>query len=296
MTLSRYEIFCKVVELGSLTRAAKDLNMTQSAVSHAINNFEKEVGLPLLIREKNGVQLTTVGQELYPYILGVLNKNERLKQHVSLIKGIEAGTLRIAIFSSIARLWMPSLLSMFHEKYPNIEVKLHIGYYQEIYDMIKTGLVDFGFLPKTVSDALYFTPLVEDPLLVIAEKNHPIGQHRQVPLESLLDEPFILPKWGLNHDAEKIISEHKLKLNIRYEIKEDHTLVAMVEQGLGLSIFPKLTLENLCDNIEKVPLAGNYKRIIGISHSTSELSPVAKQFIGMTESWLQTNFTSFRTN
>lgn len=287
MTLSRYEIFCKVIELKSLTKAAKELNMTQSAISHALKNFEIEVGLPLLIRERSGVKLTTVGEELYPYILGVLNGNEQLKQHISMIKGIETGTLKIGIFSSIARLWMPTLLSRFQEKFPNVDVKLHTGDYQEIYDMIKTGFVDFGFLPKTVSHNLKFDTLVEDPLLVIAEKNHPIGALDEVPLNSLCDEPFIFPEWGSNHDVEIIIKAHNLKLNIRYEIKEDHTLVAMVQQGLGLSIFPKLALEKICDDIVTVPLAEDYKRIIGISYNTTELSPVAKQFIQMTKDMIK---------
>jgi DNA-binding transcriptional LysR family regulator len=291
MTLNRYEIFCKVIEMGSLTKAAEALNMTQSAVSHALKNFENEVGLPLILRERTGVKLTPMGQELYGSILSVLNANEQFQQHIARLKGLEVGTLKIATFSSVARVWMPTLLKMFQEKFPNVEVKLYIGYYHEIYDMIKTGIVDFGFLPETVSTGLNFEGLIDDPLRVVVNQDHPMSHLKSIPLSDLNDERFILPEWGLNHDVEQIIQNHHLKLNFRYKIQEDQTIVAMVRQGLGLSILPMLTLQNNTKDIAMIPLKENYQRFIGIGYSTTSLSPVAKQFMSMTRSWLDKSTT-----
>lgn len=286
MTLTKFEIFAKVVETGSLTKAASILNMTQSAVSHAINNFEKEVGLPLLIRERSGVKLTPVGAELLPSILGVLNKNEQFKQHIAMVKGLKIGTLKIATFASVGRLWLPSLLKSFHALYPNVEVNLYTGYYQEIVHMIKTGLVDFGFIPKTVSDGLNYLPLKEDPLMVIINKEHRFSTLKSIPVHFLNGEEFISPKWGLNHDVERIIEAHQLKLNVRYEIQEDQSIVAMVQQGLGLSILPTLTLHHIDDSIAAIPIQEDYRRVIGVAYSTSTLSPVATEFIQLTKNWL----------
>lgn len=296
MTLVRYKIFCKVIETRSLTKAAETLNMTQSAISHALNNFEKEIGLPLILRERSGVKLTPVGEELYSSILGVLNKNEQLKQHIASVKGLEVGTLKIATFSSVGRLWIPSLLKIFQEKFPNVEIKLFTGYYHEIYQMIKTGIVDFGFLPKTVAGGLNFNALVDDPLRVIVNKENPISTLKQIPLSALNHQAFIMPKWGLNHDVEQIIHQHQLKLNVRYEIQEDQAIVAMVQHGLGLSILPSLTLQYIDNSIATIPLEEDYKRVIGISYSTNTLSPVAKQFVSITKEWLHENPTLFQTS
>ncbi len=286
MTLTRFEIFSKVVETGSLTKAAQSLNMTQSAVSHAINNFEKEVGLPLLFRERSGVKLTPVGEELLPSILGVLNKNEQFKQHIAMVKGLKIGTLKIATFASVGRLWLPSLLKSFKASYPDVKIHLYTGYYQEIVHMIKTGLVDFGFIPKTVSEGLNFMPLVEDPLMVIINKEHPLSHFKSIPIHSLNNEAFISPKWGLNHDVDQIIAQNHLKLDIQYEIQEDQAIVAMVQQGLGLSILPTLTLRFIDDSIAAIPLEEDYRRIIGVGYSTATLSPVAKEFLQLTKHWL----------
>ncbi|MBN2899419.1 MAG: LysR family transcriptional regulator substrate-binding protein, partial [Clostridia bacterium] len=156
----------------------------------------------------------------------------------------------------------------------------------EIYEMIKTGLVDFGFLPETVSSGLTFESLLEDPLKVIVSKDHPFSTRKKLPLSALAHEPFILPEWGMNHDVENLIRSHHLKLNVRYEIKEDQTLIAMVQQGLGLSIFPSLTLRNQDYDFVAIPFEEDFKRIIGIGYATTSLSPIAKQFINMTIEWL----------
>lgn len=296
MTLNRYEIFCKVVEMGSLTKAAEFLNMTQSAISHALNNFEKEVGLPLILRERTGVKLTPVGQELYPSILGVLNRNEQLKQQIALVKGLEIGTLKIATFSSVGRIWIPSLFKIFKEAFPNVEIKLYTGYYHEIFGMVKTGIVDFGFLPETVAGNLNFKALVDDPLRVIVHKENPLASLTKIPVNALNRQPFIMPKWGLNHDVEQIIQSHHLKMDLRYEIQEDQAIVAMVQQGLGLSILPSLTLQSIDENIATIPFVEDYRRVIGIAYSTTSLSPVAKKFIAITQEWLKDHTTLFQTN
>jgi len=290
MTLIRYEIFRKVVETGSLTKAAEALNMTQSAISHALNNFEKEVGLPLLNRERSGVKLTTAGQALLPSILGVLNKDEEFKQTIAQLKGLEIGSLKIATFSSVGRFWLPQLLKEFQKGFPNVEVTLFSGYYHQIYDMIKKGQVDFAFLPEAVSEGVKFLPLKEDPMYVVIHQSNPLSQLDAIPVKALNNEAFIAPKWGLNHDVERIIHTHNLKLNIRYEIQEDQAIIAMVRQGLGLSILPSLTIGEVPEDVVKVPLKEGYQRTIGIGYTSTTLSPAATQFIELIQRWLAEHF------
>ena len=93
MSVSKYEIFLKVVELGSVTRAAEQLDYTQSGVSHAISGMEEEFGFPLLIRRRSGVQLTPDGEQVLPAIQNIVNSREQLHQIVSAIHGLNAGTV-----------------------------------------------------------------------------------------------------------------------------------------------------------------------------------------------------------
>lgn len=92
----------KVVELGSLTKAADALGFTQSGVSHAISSLEEELGFTLLLRGRSGVRLTPNGEQLLKPIREMLNWNEQLKQVAASIHGLETGTVRIGTFTSVS--------------------------------------------------------------------------------------------------------------------------------------------------------------------------------------------------
>ena len=130
--ISKYETLAKVVELGSLTRAAEALGCTQSAVSHAINGLEKEFGFAVLTRSRAGVHLTADGERIMPSIRGMLNYEEQLKQTVSAIRGLDFGTVRIGAFTSVAVHWLPGVIKEFQRDYPNVDIKLLNGDYHDV--------------------------------------------------------------------------------------------------------------------------------------------------------------------
>ena len=102
MSISKYETLAKVCELGSLTKAAEALEITQSAVSHTINSLEEQFGFAILTRSRAGVKLTDNGQRIMPSVRGMLNYYEQLNQTVSAIRGLDFGTVRIGAFTSVA--------------------------------------------------------------------------------------------------------------------------------------------------------------------------------------------------
>ena len=99
MTLLSYEIFYTVAQEKSFQKAAKLLNMTPSAISHAISSMEKELGFSLFIRNKNGTVLTSNGETIYPQVLEVLNSNEYLLQSVAQLNGLQKGTIKVGCFN-----------------------------------------------------------------------------------------------------------------------------------------------------------------------------------------------------
>ena len=124
MNTSKYKVFLKVAELGNITRAAEELNYTQSGVSHAISALEEEFGFPLLIRRRKGVILTPDGERVLPAIQNIVNSTEQLNQIVSAIKGLNAGTIRIGAFTSVAVHWLPGMIKGFQTRYPNVDFRL----------------------------------------------------------------------------------------------------------------------------------------------------------------------------
>ena len=132
MDTKKYEVFEKTVELASLTRTAEAMGITQSAVSHILAALEEEFGFPLLTRSRTGAKLTPSGERLLPYIRAILRSQEQLEQEAAEIRGLAAGTIRLATFTSVAVHWLPGMMKEFQQLYPRIDFQLFNGDYHDV--------------------------------------------------------------------------------------------------------------------------------------------------------------------
>ncbi|WP_211745795.1 LysR family transcriptional regulator [Paenibacillus sp. Marseille-Q4541] len=288
MSLTKYAILCTVIEVGSLTKAAESLNLTQSAVSHAIMSLEKDYGFTLLIRAKSGIQLTTNGERIYNYMREILKWQEMMQQEIHLLNGIQTGTVRVGTFTSVSSQWLPGVIKSFHHEYPDIHIKLKEGDYGEIKSWIASGAVDFGFISIQGNSPLDTIPLKKDRMVCIVSREHPLAGSPSVSLEHLKNEPFIMPKWGGDDEIETMIKKHQTKLNIRYEVAEEQAIIGMVQHGLGVSILPEMVLTRLPETIQVIPIEEEPYRFIGLAAlSLSELSPAANRLLQAIQDWLR---------
>ena len=120
MSLTKYEILLKVAECGSFTRAAQQLNFTQSGISHAVSSLETELGTTLVVRSHGGVSLTADGRALLPYFREMCTLQHQLEQKAADLRGLDTGLVRVATFTSVSEKWMPYILKSFQELYPKI--------------------------------------------------------------------------------------------------------------------------------------------------------------------------------
>lgn len=147
MTITQLQVLIKTVELGSFTKAAGMLNMTQPAVSHAISSIESELGVTILIRDKRkGLIVTEVGNRILVHIREILNGVEKIEQEVAMEKGHEVGTIRIGSFPSASAYFLPKMINIFHEKYPNLELVLCEGTLKEVEDWLLSRVIDIGIV------------------------------------------------------------------------------------------------------------------------------------------------------
>ncbi|PYE50099.1 LysR family transcriptional regulator [Paenibacillus barcinonensis] len=287
MSLIKYEILNAVVEYGSLTRASEALNITQSAVSHAIASLESEYGFSLLHRSRSGVRVTAEGERILGYTREIMRWTERMKQEISLIRGAEIGTVRIGTFASVSTQWLPGILKQFRLSHPGIEIKLWEGDYAEIEHWLASGAIDLGFLSLSDTSPFETISLQKDRMMCILPLDHPLASEKSVTFERLLEQPFILPKWGGDNEIERLIRQHNAKLNVVYEVAEDQAIMAMVRNGLGISLLPEMVLQNHTDSLALVPLEGDPYRKIGLAcASLRNLSPASRRFIEEVEQWL----------
>ncbi len=288
MSISKFETLAKVCELGSLTKAAEVLGCTQSAVSHTINSLEEQFGFAILTRSRAGVKLTDDGQRIMPSVRGMLNYYEQLNQTVSAIRGLDFGTVRIGAFTSVAVHWLPGVIKEFQRDYPNVDIKLLNGDYHDVEKWLTEGSVDLGFVNLPTSLNCECIALMEDRLLAILPPDHKFASYPKFPLVECETEAFITLLETSNHDANKALSAAGIKPNIKFSTKDDYAIIAMVEQGLGISIMPELLLRGRHDNVAVKELVPPSKRTIGLAiGETSRQSPATRKFADYIIRWVK---------
>ncbi|WP_432360426.1 LysR family transcriptional regulator [Sporosarcina sp. UB5] len=280
MSLAKFEVFSTVVELGSLKQAAEALNLTQSAVSHAIASMELEWGFTILIRGRSGIQLTSNGERVLQYIQEILKWHEQMTQEIANINGLEIGTVRVGTFSSVSVQWLPEVLKNFNADFPAIDIKLFEGDYDMLEHWIATGMVDFGFLSLPTSKSFEVIPLKKDRMLCILPDDHPLAFEQEVSLSDIQEEIFIMSKKGSDNDIRRIFQENKVTPHIKFELADDQAIISMVQNGMGISILPEMVLYRVPQNVSIVGLKGEHYRSIGIAApSFKTISPAARKFI-----------------
>lgn len=280
MNIQKYMAFVKAVEYGSFTRAAEALGYTQSAISRMIHDLESEWGITLFERGRSGTTLTSDGLKLLPQLKRICNEHEILMMQVEDLHDVQSGIIRIGTFSSVATHWIPNMLKIFKEDYPNIDFELLLGDYTEIENWIIEGRVDFGFLRLPIKADIETIFLEQDRLLVVIPEDHPLAEYDKFPISELLNSSFILLEKGAKADISEIFEKHQISPQISFTTWDDYAIMSMVENGLGVSILPELILHRIPYRIITKELDVPAYRNIGIAMRSQEsLSLAAKRFL-----------------
>nr|WP_254110878.1 LysR family transcriptional regulator [Bacillus pumilus] len=279
MITFQYKVFLTVVECGSFTKAGEKLGLTQSGVSHNIAKLESELGVVLLRRNRNGLSLTDAGERVMPHIRQIVHHASLLEQEAALIQGMEVGIIKIGTFSSFSSKMLPQLIHRFTKGYPNIQVELYEGGYEEIEEWIASGTVDVGFLTQP-SREFETVPLFQDELVVLMQEDHRFNTKKVIEVDSLHDESFIMPKAGCDLLIKKLLKERGVKPQVLLEIGDNNALISMVQEGLGVTIIPTFILLPQMSHTKVIPLETNVYREINLAFkSFKAASPSAKRWI-----------------
>ena len=279
MKVSKYQMLATVVEQGSLTLAARALGCTQSAVSHSLDSLESELGFPLLKRGRAGIRLTAEGERLMPAVRALLGSEEQLNQLAASIRGLDSGTVRIGAFTSVAVHWLPGVLKEFQADYPHVEFKLLNGDYHDVENWLSDGSIDIGFVNVPCAVDCECIPLMEDRLLAILPEGSRFAHYPKFPLIECETEPFISLLESSDHDARRALEAAGVQPNVRFYTKDDYAILAMVEQGLGMSIMPELLLKGRHDRLQILPLLPEARRTIGIAIAAgAKAGPATRRF------------------
>lgn len=291
MALTKYEAFVHCAELGSLTQTAELMDCTQSAVSHMIGSLEEELGFSLMRRSRAGVVLTEDGKKMLPSVRALLASYANLGDTVESIRGLEVGTVRIGAFTSVAVHWLPMILGGFQQLHPKINFVLNNGDYYDIEQWLNDGSIDLGFVSVPSSpDNCSVTPLMNDRLLAIVPNGSAAAEQDCCPLSAFRTEPVISLPSSSAHDLRRAMSGSSVKPNIKFVTKDDYAIIAMVEQGLGISVMPELLLSGKTYSFRTMELENKPSRTVGLAVSRASFSsPAVYAFSEYVLKWVTEN-------
>ena len=289
MSLKKYEAFIKTVEFGSLTKAAEALQSTQSRISHILRDLEDEYGFILMQRTRSGIELTEAGKLLLPQMQRILEQEQQLQELIQDIQTANAGTVRLGVFTSVAVHWLPGMLHDFQSVFPKSRVEMFSGDYHDIDQWLSDGTIDLGFVTLPCPRNVRTVPLTEDPLVAILPKGHKLAALDRIPIEEFHQEPFISLLQTSSHDIHRALDRAGVRPKIKFTTKDDYAILAMVAQGLGVSIVPQLLIQGRTDNLEVRPLEPRASRTIALAIAQSVALPAVEAFARTAEDWIKRN-------
>ena len=277
MSLYSYKVFLEVVDSGSFVKASEKLNLSPSAISHAVKSLENEFGFSLFIRNRSGAMITSSGERLLPYIRNLIKLQENIEQEVNIINNFDVGAVRIGLFSSVASNWFIKILHSFKEKYPEIDVIFQQGDYSDIMSWLKDGSVDMAFTTDALSVNTNFLPLKADHLICVTSNDFVPRNFMFITPEDLRNNPLIINKECEEYDARDYLNKYNLHPDAYYETVTHQTLFAMVKEGMGVCLIPELVTSIAPDGVRKYRIQDDPYRMIGLTYSDPEtISPAAK--------------------
>ena len=281
MSLQKYIALLKTAELGSVSQAAEQMGYTQPAVSRMIADLEKEWNVELLRRSRAGVEISSACLRLLPTLRSIQADCEALDFIISEFHGVHTGLIRVGIFTSVADMWIPQLLKSFQKEYPNIEFDLvNTNTYAEIENCIRHGKVDCGFVSLPTANDLETHFLMRDELVAVLPADHPLADAPVFPIRELQGAPFIKLRETADYEVSHFLEKIPYTPVMQYEVGSDHTILSMVECGLGISITHSLIANNPRYNIvHKRFDLGQHRDIAIATAKNARISSVTRMFI-----------------
>ncbi|UUX50888.1 LysR family transcriptional regulator [Nisaea acidiphila] len=232
--------FITVAEEGGFTAASRKLRIAQSAISRHVASLEQELGGPLFLRQKNGIEVTEAGQRFLLHARDILATMGHARDEISSLLGEPSGSVVIGVPPTAGETLMPELFRICHEKWPAIRLHVRESYSAATYEAVLRKELDMGLVhdPEPL-DEMLILPLVSEQMHFIAPGDRPLPE--RVPASWLRDRDLILPDatFGLRDLLESYAERHRLKLNIAAAVNGVSITKAMVASGLGSTVLSK---------------------------------------------------------
>lgn len=257
MNLFHLKYFIRLAELEHYTLAAKELNITQPSLSHAISSLENEISVKLFEKKGRNIVLTRAGEIFYKIVSVSVSNIDEAVEYIQKINAGD-GLINLGFLRTLGVKTVPTLCKKFKDEHldKNINFNFYNGYSDELIRGIKSASYDVVFTSKTEeNDLIEYIPLGKQELILIVPQEHELVTQDEVNLEEITKYDFI--SFKKNTGLHKIISPNFDKIKkyptVKLTAEEDQVVAGLVSQGFGIAIVPDMpVLETL--NVKKIKI------------------------------------------
>ncbi len=263
LKISQLRILVAVADYQNFSEAALHLEISQSAVSHAIATLEEQLGIILFKRGRKGADLTNAGEKLILPAREILNLLQKMATEANRVKGLKGGNVRLVSFRSGATHILPTLIAQFRSQFPLITVSVtEVEEDLEIENLLRTGKADIGLIHLFNPAGLETWDIYHDEYVVLLPRSLNLSQ-KKLTWQQLASYPLIISSTGsCSTKIRKYLSGSEESLNIAYEMREDSTILSMAIQGLGAAVVPELAAQPIPSELQVYSLPVPLERII----------------------------------
>lgn len=244
MTIRHLKIFTMVADTGGMSKAAKELHISQPSISQAIAELEKYYGVKLFERLSQKIYLTKEGELMLSFSRHILDSFEKMEAAMS--QAVEKRNLRIGCSVSVGTCLIDGILDEAKRRIPNCRMHVVVANSAEIEQAVMTNQVDFGLVEGMIrNQELLVTPICEDELVLVCGKNHPLAKEDELTLDMLQGQDYVSRESGSveRNQLERIFEEQGLELNRTFCSTNTEAIKNAVLHGRGVAIFSKRMVE-----------------------------------------------------
>lgn len=241
LSLRQIRAFSMVARTGSFTLAARQLHLTQSAVSMLVQQLEDELGLKLFDRARHAVTLTEAGQQLLPLARRMLEDLRQIEQGASDLRTLRSGALRVVAPQLLACTWVADVLARFEQAYPTIGLHIIDATADDIVGTVRRGDAELGIGPeRQTGDDVARSFLMHVPMRLVCAAGHPLAARKTVGWSDLRDQRWVLYRSDFSRYLEHRLHEQDASLSMQTVVEVEYltTAMAMVGNGSGVAMVP----------------------------------------------------------
>ncbi len=286
MEFNQVETFLQVSQLGSFSRAAEALGLTQPTLSTRIRLLEIDVGQLLFERLGRGVRLTEAGRAFYPYAERSLIVLREGREAILSSQRPDRGRLRIGTARVVGAYMLPDILSRFRKEYPGIDVTILTGRSHEVLQMVLDEDVHVGIGRALVHPEIESTYLYDEDVVFVTHPEHPLAARKEVTISEIAHEPLIL------YDKEstyyilitRVCREAGIVPKVIMNLDSVEATKKMIERGLGVSFLPASAVKSelAAGTLAYLPLADGHRVTLPTSlmaRKTNHMHPLVETFL-----------------